>query len=129
MELNYLVDTNVIIDFFKGNLPESSQLVLANLINNKIKISVISKIELLGFPNASKKEIALLNEFCEEAKIYQLDDAVISATIQLRQKHKIRLPDSIIAATALTNNLQLITHNLSDFKGIPNLILLDSFNI
>lgn len=129
MELNYLVDTNVIIDFFKGNLPESSQLVLANLINNKIKISVISKIELLGFPNASKKEIALLYEFCDEAKIYQLDDAVISATIQLRQKHKIRLPDSIIAATALTNNLKLITHNLSDFKGIPNLILLDSFNI
>ena len=68
-------------------------------------------------------------QLAEEGLNKYLDDAVISATIQLRQKHKIRLPDSIIAATALTNNLQLITHNLSDFKGIPNLILLDSFNI
>ena len=129
MELNYLIDTNVVIDFFKGKLPPNAMSFLSELVNSKVNISVISKIELLGFPNSSKNELTLLTEFCDEAKIFSLDDSVIKETIRLRQKHKIRLPDSIIAATALTHEFSLITHNINDFKNIPNLTVLDSHKL
>ena len=41
-------------------------------------------------------------------------------TITLRKKHKIKLPDAIIAATALVHNLTLLTRNEKDFSKISN---------
>ena len=63
MELNYLIDTNVVIDFFKGKLPSNAMSFLSELVNSKVNISVISKIELLGFPNSSKNELILFYAF------------------------------------------------------------------
>jgi predicted nucleic acid-binding protein len=45
--------------------------------------------------------------------------------IELRRTNNIKLPDAIIAATALVSNLVLWTHNTSDFANIPDLQLLD----
>jgi len=52
---------------------------------------------------------------------------VVKRTIELCKQDKIKLPDAIIAATALTEGFTLVTHNISDFKKIPNLELLDPF--
>jgi toxin FitB len=63
----------------------------------------------------------------EKATIYQLTQSIIQQTIQLRQIHKIKTPDAIIAATAVIHNLMLITRNTSDFKQIPGLVLVNPF--
>ncbi|MFY8003432.1 MAG: PIN domain-containing protein [Chitinophagaceae bacterium] len=39
-------------------------------------------------------------------------------TAELRKNFKIKLPDAIIAATAIVNELTLITRNTNDFKHI-----------
>jgi len=54
-----------------------------------------------------------------------VDDAVIAQTIRLRQMRKIKIPDAIIAASALIQGLPLVTHNVSDFQWIEGLSLLD----
>jgi toxin FitB len=51
---------------------------------------------------------------------------IVARTIQLKQTAKIKLPDAIIGATALSHNLNLVTHNVKDFVGI-NLAISDPF--
>jgi len=61
------------------------------------------------------------------AYIYPLTPPIVKQTIQLKQEYKIKTPDAIIAATALTHTLTLITRNTDDFKMIPHLQLLNPF--
>lgn len=62
---------------------------------------------------------ALLNQMQEVA----LDEAVILETIRLRETHRIKLPDAIIAASALAHGLRLMTRNVADFKSTGVLLL------
>lgn len=118
----YLIDTNPIIDFFNGRLTENAKRFLAKL---EPAISVITHIELMSNKDISEKEWRQIQEFIEIAVIYGLRKEIVEKTIALRQNFKIKTPDAIIAATALIENRKLISRNLSDFKNIPGLIIID----
>jgi predicted nucleic acid-binding protein len=60
-----------------------------------------------------------------EAVIYHLTEEVIDKTIQIRRLKRMKLPDAIIAATALVHGLILLSKNTKDFIGIPDLICVD----
>ena len=117
MGQKYLLDTNAILDFMGKKLPEESQFFLSDIIDDQINISAINKIELLGFSNVEQHLI----DFVGFAEIYHLDDKIIDQTIELRKKYKIKLPDAIIAATAIVHNFTLISRNSSDFLKITEL--------
>lgn len=121
----YLWDSNTIINYLEGSLPGSSLETLDKLVNDRPVISVISQMELLGWPNASVEDLELPREFISISEVLQLTPEVISQTIDIRQQVKIKLPDAIIAATALVNKLVLLTSNASDFRQIDNLLLID----
>ena len=61
--------------------------------------------------------------------IYDLKKEIVEQTIILRQNFKIKTPDAIVAATALVHNRKLITRNISDFKNIPGLTIIDPYNL
>jgi predicted nucleic acid-binding protein len=61
--------------------------------------------------------------------ILPINEAVVDKTISLRQKYRIGLGDAIIAATALVNNLVLITRNIKDFEIIDALSLVNPFEL
>lgn len=105
MGKRYLLDTNAIIDFCTLALPDDSHRLIANIVDETPTISVINKIELLSHSQTP----ASIEVFLTLADICPLDDTVIAQTISLRQKHKIKLPDAIIAATAITKQLILVT--------------------
>ena len=123
MGQKYLLDTNVVLDFMGRKLPVKSEVFLSKIIDDQINISAINKIELLGFSNAEQNLIA----FVSFAEIYHIDDEIIDKTIELRKKHKIKLPDAIIAATAIVNDFILISHNFKDFQKITELHFIDSY--
>jgi predicted nucleic acid-binding protein len=52
---------------------------------------------------------------------YQLTPAIVEKTIELRKAYKIKLPDAIIAATALVNKLTLISRDTNDFRKVKGL--------
>lgn len=54
---------------------------------------------------------------------------IAAKTIEIRQKYKTKLPDAIIAATALVHNLTIISRNTADFKNIEGLKVLDLYNL
>lgn len=126
MEQSYLIDTNVIIDNFGDKLPEAANAFLNNL---NITVSAVTKIEVLGWLNASEQQLNLLYDFMKLATILPIDEAVIEKTITTRQTNKIALGDAIIAATALVYNLTLITRNTKDFDTIQGLKVIDPWKI
>ncbi len=67
--------------------------------------------------------------FYKDAVIYTLNSQIVDQTISLRQNHKLKTPDAIIAATAMTYNLKLISRNISDFKNIPGLLVIDPYTL
>ena len=117
----FLIDSNVIIDFVAGRLPEDGLDWLIETINEENQcFSPITQIEVLGY-NGDPKDMARVERLLGGSTIWGIDSAVVAATIQLRKERKIKVPDAIIAATAMVHRLTLISRNTKDFKGIPGL--------
>ena len=74
------------------------------IINEGPKVSIITKIEVLGF-KTSPEIYKILVDFFKDATVINLTFEVAEKTIELRQLHKIKLPDAIISATALVHQL------------------------
>jgi hypothetical protein len=126
MGQQYLMDTNAVIDYIGQRLPDSGEKFIDNL---PPRISVITRIELIGWFGVSPKQLASLLLFTANVHIYLLEENVILKAIELRQKYKIKTPDAIIAATALVHDYSLITNNVADFKIIPELSLINPHKI
>lgn len=123
----HLIDTNVIIDFFNGRLPINGQRLLEAVVP---AISVITHIELFSKASLSSAEIKQIQKFVHVATVYHTITAdIVEQTIALRVQHKIKTPDAIIAATALIYELELITRNVSDFRAIQGLKLIDPYSL
>ncbi|QFY88106.1 type II toxin-antitoxin system VapC family toxin [Magnetovirga frankeli] len=56
--------------------------------------------------------------FLSHARLFDLSEEIVEQTIRLRQQFKTKTPDAIIAATALVNDLIVVTHNTSDFTRL-----------
>lgn len=118
---NWLVDTNILIALTSGR-----EDVVTLLDGKNIFISVISEIELLSWPNLTAKDVRLLETMLADFTVIELTRYVKNETIKLRRKHGVKLPDAMIAATSITNDLPLLTFD-KGFKQLSglNLILLD----
>ena len=128
MEPGYLLDSNVIIGYLAGRIPASGMKFLSAIVDKKPHISVISQIEVLRYNDTPENEVILAG-FISNSVIHSLNPAVARRTIELCKQSKIKLPDAVIAATALTENFILVTRNIDDFKYISNLELLNPWDI
>jgi hypothetical protein len=116
-----LIDTNVGIGYIGGKFDKEVLDLLDILIESEFHLSIINKIELLGFPDLKKREEEQFKLFVENAVLHEIDDAIVSSTINIRKKYRIKLPDALIAATCLTRDLIIYTYNIRDFEKIKEL--------
>ena len=129
MGQKYLIDSNVLIDYMAGLIPEKGSDFVENLFNSQFLISVVTKIEVLGYNDLPHK-ISAMSSFVSLSEILPLNEIVTEKTIELKRSfRKMKLGDAIIAATAIVGNLILITRNIDDFKFIPNLTILNPYEI
>lgn len=119
-QAQYLIDTNVVIDYLGQKLPISGMTFMHQVIDTLPHVSVITKIEVLGF-NAPAQYYQLLTNFMDDVTMLGLTGEVVARSIDIRKNYKTKLPDAIIAATALVYDLTLITRNMADFKNIADL--------
>ena len=122
----YLLDTNAVIYYFRGMQKAIAVFKLIEDANEEVNLSVITKIELLSFDN--EDELKNIDRLLVNSRIFSLDDEIVDKTIEVRRKYKLKLPDAINAATAMINNLILVTHNKKDFKEIRGLKIIDPLN-
>jgi predicted nucleic acid-binding protein len=125
MGKRFLIDTNVLIEFQINLLPQKSQDFVSAVIDEEFNVSIINKIEILG----SKFVTADTENFMQLVTVFELDINIVNATIELRKRHKIKLPDAIIAATAVVHGLTLITRNVKDFANIDNLDIINPYQL
>ena len=126
MGKRFLIDTNTLSDYLSEKLPENSLNFMDIIVNDKPRISVMTRIEILS---CLSPKIETYRSFVGYATVFDMTEQIIIRTIALRRSRRIKIPDAIIAATALEYDLTLITHNTSDFAGIPNLKLLDAHSL
>ena len=128
MGINYLWDTNMVIYFLQQQFPPATEKFIDNVLKSSaIGISVITEIELLCWKTATEKDLDLIQRFIAEVSVFELDQEIKLITSSIRRKNKIKLPDAIIAATALRHELTLLTRNSRDFAAIAKLNLIDPF--
>jgi predicted nucleic acid-binding protein len=106
----YLLDTNAVAAILQGDKP------LLRLLRDArwIGISIISQIEMLSFTSLSDADRAVLNEFVRRIEVIGLhaqDTDFISLIVRMRQQHHLKLPDAIIAASAIQNTANLVTED------------------
>jgi len=88
-------------------------------------IFAITEIELLCWKTPTQKDQDVLDGFINDAVVIELERAIKLKTAEIRKLHKIKLPDAIIAATALVYEYTLLTRNTADFKNIAGLKITD----
>jgi predicted nucleic acid-binding protein len=119
--LEYLLDTNIIIQLLGNSLPQARMSKMYEILDKEVMVSIITQMETLGYNFDSNEEQILFETFISESTILTINNAIIDETIAIRKSKKIKLPDAIIAATAKIHNLILISQNTSDFKNIHGL--------
>jgi predicted nucleic acid-binding protein len=120
----YLTDSNAVIDYLAGKLSEKGMTFMNQVVNAIPNISVITKIEVLGY-KIMPESYTLLKDFVTDSVVLGLTDEVVEKTIEIRKANKIKTPDAIIAATAAVNQLLLITRNTKDFLNIEGVGLIN----
>lgn len=94
MGAKYLIDTNVAIEWIGGTLPKESSKRLQQLADQQLlAMSVINRIELLGYPGPAEV-MSVVEAFTASIHILPLDEPSADATISLRRTVKIKLPDA-----------------------------------
>ena len=125
-----LWDTNSIIFFLQDLLPSSSRDFLLGELGNKTpKISVITEIELLSWQKISPEQSKTISLFLSNFGKVDLNEEIKEITINIRKSTGLKIPDAIIAASALALDLPLLTNKLKDFQKVDFLKILDPMNL
>jgi predicted nucleic acid-binding protein len=125
--MSYLFDSNVFIYHLNGSLNEHGQALLLDGILNAGAYSLISRIEVLGYPQ-SDNQVKAANDLFSKLSEIPISEQVVERAIALRVIRKIKIPDAIVAASALAMELPLVTRNARDFTGIQGLMIIDPFD-
>jgi predicted nucleic acid-binding protein len=116
--IRIVCDTNPLIYLLDGDKD-----VAAFLNGKQIYISVISELELFGKQHLSKADTTLIEALVDNCFIVDINREIIQIYKDLKQAHPIKLPDALIAATAIYLDIPLLTFD-KGFKNIPELQLI-----
>ncbi len=115
---NILIDTNIAIYLLGGDRS------LAEVLNGKkIYVSFITQLELLGYSGISEKQKHQIENMLDYCVVIDINNRIKSEVLKLKKNYSIKLPDCIIAATALYLDLPLITSD-KGFNKIDELNLM-----
>ncbi|MEX0724382.1 MAG: type II toxin-antitoxin system VapC family toxin [Gracilimonas sp.] len=112
---NLVADTSLLVNFFNGVEPAGKILK-----GQHIWVSAISEIELLSYSGLTKKQTKIIRSFLEECTVTELSPSIRNIAIEVRKNDRLKLPDAVIAATAIYLDFPLITMD-TDFEKVKEL--------
>ena len=120
----YLIDTNVVSYYFSASFPAAGMDLMDSAIDAIPNISILTQIELLCW-NTDEATTESVKDFIADSVVLDISPDVITHCVALRKGKKIKTPDAIIAATALSYGYTIITANEKDFANIKGLKLIN----
>ena len=120
----YTLDTNAILYYLKDDSLAVSLLREVFSHEAPLYISAITELELFSYPSLGAKEEALIEDLLTTISIIPLDSHIARLASFIRRQNRLKVPDSVIAATAMHTGSTLITRNTGDFKKVTSLSLL-----
>ncbi len=115
MGTRFLIDTSAVIKYLQEELPVRALSFMDKVMETDNRISFITKIELLSWKPSGYEDIKVRGTYVRQAEIKYIDDRIIDQTIYIRSETNIKLPDAVIAATAVCCDYTLISTNDRDF--------------
>jgi hypothetical protein len=111
------LDTNILLYLLQGDV------TLTEVLDGKqFYISFITELELLSYSGLASTDLKVVHELIRECVVIDVNAEIKQLAIKFRKQYKVKLPDTIIAATSLYLNIPLITAD-SDFKKLKELEL------
>lgn len=106
-----LLDSDVLVNYSKGfiNLDDYFERY------NSVCISVITYMEIFGYNFINSREEKLLKDIINKIEIVNINEIIVEKVIEIRKNFKIKIPDSIIFATASFLNANFVSFNERDF--------------
>lgn len=104
MGVTSVLDTNVVLYALRDELADP-------LPNTDILISVITEIELLGYPSLTPAQEQKIRTLLQSLTVIPLDERVKDEAITIRKTTRLRLPDAIVLATAVVTGSTLVTND------------------
>ena len=120
-----ILDTNILIEILKG---DKRTIAKVESLKRELCISSITAMELF-YGARDRAEVKKLEKFILLFTLLYPDEALSRKAMELvkqyAKSHSLDIPDSLIAATALTQNCELFTYNRKDFRYIDGLKLVE----
>ena len=116
--ISIVCDTNPLVYLLDGD-----RNIARFLESKQIYVSVITELELFGKQSLSVAENEIIESLLENCFIIGLNQEIKHIYREIKHNSAVKLPDAVIAATAIYLDLPLLTFD-QDFECIPNLKLM-----
>ncbi len=120
----HLLDSNILI--YAGQ--PGNEFLDAWLTAEGTRMSAISIPEVLGFTGLSPEDETVFEAWFARLFVQAVTEPILRRAAALRRQRRMKLGDSIIAATALVIGAKLVTRNVDDFKHIAGLEITNPFD-
>ncbi len=123
-----LADTSILIDYFRKTDKANSRLIALFDQGYDFNISAITHYEI--YSGAMSAQLPFWTSLFARTKVLALDKTIAQASVDInnilkRKRIQIGMADLFIAATAISNNLSLVTLNVKHFDRIEGLNLIE----
>jgi len=107
--IKYLLDTNFFLGLMKTTPEVLAIVTRRDLLVSSCAYSAVTRMELLGYPNITNEEERLIADKLSKFTYLPITSEVEDLAIVLRRTRKVKLPDAVIAATAIHHGLELLS--------------------
>ena len=117
-----ILDSNILIGYLNGDVDIISALQEWRGSGAVLFISPVSAIEALSLASLSPDDVAATENFLDDFIIVPIDTQIVRTAGALRRAYRLNVPDATIVATAVTNNLPLVTRD-KKMRSVPDIVL------
>ncbi len=121
--MSYLLDSNILIDFLNGRKETYSWVIEQRKLGATLSIAFVSRIEVLSMAELKDSQVKQIEDFLDTFRIdLFLSNSVLSTAAALRRKKLLTLGDAMVAATAISGRMTLVTNDKKLAKGVKDLV-------
>jgi predicted nucleic acid-binding protein len=123
--IKFLLDTNLVLGMLKAT-PEVLEMAAArNLLASSCAYSAVTRMELLGYPNITNEEECLIADRLSKLTYLPISIEIEDLAIKIRRSRRVKLPDALVAGTAIHHGLELLTLDKALLSMVSNLQFLN----